>query len=74
VRFARVSVGSARVRARRGGPAAVRPLDFVAGWQDSIQPVVLPVKPFSREHGVSAGRKAIANYDYFFTNRASEAV
>ncbi|MGH7992510.1 MAG: hypothetical protein ACREDQ_03265 [Limisphaerales bacterium] len=63
------------VRARRVGLAAVRPPAFAAVRRDAIPRVVLPVKPFSREHGVSAGKcNPESVRGYFFTNNASEAV
>jgi hypothetical protein len=45
-----------RARVRRVGRVADRHPDFVPGPRDSIPLIALPVKPFSREHGGSAGK------------------
>jgi len=64
-----------RARARHDVRVAVRHPDFAVVRRDSIPLFVLPVKPFSGEHGGSAGKYNPENVrDYFFTNNASEAV
>lgn len=64
-----------RARVRRVGRVAARHPDFAMGPRDSIPLIVLPVKPFSREHGGSAGKcNPESVRGYFFTNNPSEAV
>ena len=64
-----------RARGRRVGRVAARPPDFALAPRDSFPLIALPVKPFSREHGGSAGKcNPESVRGYFFTNSASEAV
>jgi hypothetical protein len=62
-------------RARRAVRVAARRPDCAVLRRGSIPLVVLPVKPFFREHGGSAGKcNPESVRGYFFTNNASEAV